>query len=585
MGTGHSADTPIRVAPFGISSVVSLVDDLLLERLRGYYCKKYSLPFKRIARYEEDGRAKRTEAYLNMMDDVVQIRFKEIQEQAFGQDSEKDKFFRMLPDDHELKIGYLSLLSMAHGDERDALDRRLTKGMRPGSIDVNIMVKLDKVNYAGKDVLSEEYSDAKAALRGYAKSKVSSGIVFSAGINKPLFGYMSEFKDFYRDKVGFIKKKIILKVSDFRSAMIQGKFLSRKGLEVHEFRVESGLNCGGHAFASEGELLPMILKEFSDKRHQLKDQFSPMVKKYYEDSAMDLAFEESVSEVLLTVQGGIGNHGEDSRLRRDYNVDRTGWASPFLLVPEAACVDEPTLKLLASAGEDDLYLSGASPLGVPFNNVKKSGSSLWTEAQFEKGSPGSACPKGFLISNTEFSERPICTASKEYQAEKLDEINAMELSADQKQEEIGRVLEKACICDHLGNGALIALGLARETNAPQSVCPGPNIAWFSRKYSLEEMIDHVYGRCASLVPSRRPHMYAKEVSMYLDWVRGLLKDGADDRAVSRRVKKILVNLRAGVDYCSGIAMGEIVGDENLKSLHSACEKALALIGEMELSLA
>ena len=30
MGTGHSIDTPIRVAHFGISSVISLVDDLLL---------------------------------------------------------------------------------------------------------------------------------------------------------------------------------------------------------------------------------------------------------------------------------------------------------------------------------------------------------------------------------------------------------------------------------------------------------------------------------------------------------------------------------------------------------------------------
>jgi hypothetical protein len=286
MGTGHSVDTPIRVAPFGISSVISLVDDLLLERIRSHYCKKFGLPYEKIPRLEEDGRAKRTTAYLDMVGDVVELKFSEIKKQAFTGSSDKDKFFRMLPDDHEMKASYLKLLSLPEGEEKEALSQQLTEGMRPGSIDVNIMVKLDKVNYRGQELLSDEFSDAKSALRGYANSKIASGIVFSAGINQPLFGYMSKFKDFYRDETGFIKKKIILKVSDFRSALIQGKFLSRKGLEVHEFRVESGLNCGGHAFPSEGELLPSLLQEFNDKRHQLKEQFLPMVKKHYDAQNM-----------------------------------------------------------------------------------------------------------------------------------------------------------------------------------------------------------------------------------------------------------------------------------------------------------
>jgi hypothetical protein len=64
MGTGHSVDTPIRVAPYGISSVISLVDDLLLEKIRSHYCKEYKLPYEKIPRRIEDGRAKRTTAYL-----------------------------------------------------------------------------------------------------------------------------------------------------------------------------------------------------------------------------------------------------------------------------------------------------------------------------------------------------------------------------------------------------------------------------------------------------------------------------------------------------------------------------------------
>ena len=37
MGTGYSVDTPIRVAKYGISSVISIVDDFLLEKVRAHY--------------------------------------------------------------------------------------------------------------------------------------------------------------------------------------------------------------------------------------------------------------------------------------------------------------------------------------------------------------------------------------------------------------------------------------------------------------------------------------------------------------------------------------------------------------------
>jgi len=57
MGIGYSVDTPIRVAPFGISSVISLVDDLLLEKIRKYYAAEYGLDYVKIPKDETDGRA------------------------------------------------------------------------------------------------------------------------------------------------------------------------------------------------------------------------------------------------------------------------------------------------------------------------------------------------------------------------------------------------------------------------------------------------------------------------------------------------------------------------------------------------
>ena len=92
------------------------------------------------------------------------------------------------------------------------------------------MTKVDKKNYFKKEELPSEYNDAHAGLRGYANSDLASSVIFSAGMNPRLYGYIAQFNDFFPDESGYIKKKIILKVSDYRSAVIQGKFLAKKGI-------------------------------------------------------------------------------------------------------------------------------------------------------------------------------------------------------------------------------------------------------------------------------------------------------------------------------------------------------------------
>src|SRR3990170_4717630 len=96
-----------------------------------------------------------------------------------------------------------------------------------------------------------------------------------------------------------------------------------------------------------------------------------------------------------------------------------GWGSPFLLVPEATTVDEDTLRRLAAATQGDYVLSDASPLGVPFNNFRRSSSDAQRKQRIAKGRPGSPCHKKFLAFNTEFTAEPICTASRQYQHLKL----------------------------------------------------------------------------------------------------------------------------------------------------------------------
>ncbi len=585
MGTGHSVDTPIRVAPFGISSVISIVDDLLVERIRKHYAQQEGLPYEQIPRYAENGRARRITAYLDLVREIVHRRLEEMKSLPFFEKNDKTKYFEMLPDSCELKKEYEALLRMPPSPARAEREEALTRRMLPGSIDVNIMTKLDRLTFTreGKP-LSDEYTDAKTALRGYAESALNSAVIFSAGLNQGLFNYMTRFRDFYRNEMGEIRKKIILKVSDFRSALIQGKLLARKGLEVHEFRIESGLNCGGHAFASEGELLPTLLREFKEKREQLKAEFLPMIRRYYESMGWEYPKAAEAEMPVVTVQGGIGTAGEAERMLRQFGMDRTGWGTPFLLVPEATCVDEPTRQLLAEATENDVYLSEVSPLGVPFNNVRRTGSEQWTRQRADQGQPGSPCPKGFLVSNTEFTERPICTASTEFQGLKLQQLDASSPTAGERQAAFEKIVVKTCLCDHLGNGALIALGIVPQTNHPQAICPGPNIAWFDREYSLREMVDHIYGRGPSLVSSERPHMFAKEVTMYVDYFERLLQRSDGSAKSIAALGVFLTNLQAGMDYCQELAVGESYGDENLASIEACIEEQRERLETLALQL-
>lgn len=566
MGTGFSIDTPIRLAPYGISSVISIMDDILIEKVRKYYCNKFNISFIPITAKAEDSRAKRITAYINLIQKIVQMKFERIKNLPFFEHNEKRKYFNLLPDESSLKIAYNQLLKMSPGEKRIFFEKSLTEKMVMGSIDVNIMVKLDRLprNKDG-DSLPLEYSDGKSALRGYANSDVESSIILSAGINKSLYQYMTGFKDFYRDTKGKIKKKIIIKVSDFRSALIQGKFLAKKGLEIHEFRIESGLNCGGHAFASNGYILPIILNEIQEKRHQLVNSFEPLVQKYYEKKEWDIS---KYPSPLITVQGGIGTSGEVKRLINDYKIDKVGIATPFLLVPEATCLEKTTFDKLKNIQEEDLYLSDSSPLGVPFNNLRTSVSEENRKRKIKEGIPGSPCPKGFLVSNIEFTEQPICTASSKYQKQKLENLG----ENTEKDIEVEKIVVKSCLCVDLAHSALISLGIIKEEKGSQAICPGQNITWFKREYSLVEMMQNFYNSKKSLVSKDRPHMFAKEIQMYVDYFENLIQESEFNNRNIKTFNDFFHNLKIGMDYCLYISQKQPYLFENIDSIKTWVQK-------------
>lgn len=560
MGTGFSIDTPLRVAPLGIDSVLSLVDDDLIERIRGHLSESIGQPFTPIARRDPDSRARRIAAYLDLLHDQVQERFEHLKSQALTECEEKRRYFELLPEDHPLKQLYRKVSAAAEGLGRLLGEDELDAGMVPGSIDVNIMSKLDAAPRGrNSEETGPEYSDALTALRGFAESRVNSALVISAGINKKLFRYATQFREFYRDAEGNIRKKLVLKVSSFRSALSQGRFLARLGLEVHEYRLESGLNCGGHAFGSAGRILPLLLEEFREKREELREQLAPLVRAYYQEQEMDCP-EEGLCESLVTVQGGIGTSGEHTRLMEDFGVDRTGWASPFLLVPEVTRLDKATRDQLAAADSDDLYLSDASPLGIPFNNLRSSASERWTNARHASGKSGSPCPKGFLVSSKEFGEVPLCTASRGYQKRKIEALDKGVEGGLNREE----LMCKACICDHLGNGILVELGMETEAAAPTAVCPGPNIAWFDRTFTLDEMVGHIYGRLALTSPER-PHMFLSELELNMEQYEKSLRETSEE---TNELRVFRANLEEGIEYCETLHPDSGRPGENMASLAS-----------------
>jgi len=571
MGTGFSLDTPLRVARFGISSVMSLVDDALIERVRRHHAAAAGLPVDAIPAGADDARARRITAYLDLVHDLIARQMDEVRALPFEPGNDKTRYFELLPDDAPLKRDYLAFLALPQGPIRDLAGAALSARMVPGSADVNIMTKVDRAR-TGKDgaPLPADQSDAKAALRGFAASRLDGDLVLSAGMNPTLFGLLEKLPAFYRDGAGRIRKGLVLKVSDFRSASVQARFLAKKGLEVKELRVESGLNCGGHAFATDGLLLGPILEELR-QAPALAESVMPAIRAYYDKKG--LPFVGETRPMRVTVQGGLGTFGETRRVREHYGAAATGWASPFLLVPEATALDPATRTQLAAAREGDLYVSESSPLGVPFNNLRGSSSERWTRRQIELGHPGSPCPRGYLASSTELSAEPWCTASRNFQGAKLAALATQGVDArDQSHPGVRAVHAKQCICYHLGNGALIDLGLARAS-APVAVCPGPNIAYFDRQYTLDEMVDHIYGRGPSLVPEARPHVFAKELTMYVDELARLLAAlPAGDAAALARVASFRDNLLAGLLHYRTLVEQPAFPGENLASLAQTVER-------------
>ncbi len=113
------------------------------------------------------------------------------------------------------------------------------------------------------------------------------------------------------------------------------------------------------------------------------------------------------------------------------------------------------------------------------------------------------------------------------------------------------VTEKICLCEGLCSSAYIKYHISKpKENKAVAICPGPNLAYFGRIYSLDEMVKHIYGKLDLLDKIKRPHVFIKELNLYIDYLQKDIQTQMKD--LNDKKRKHLDNFKAhlmeGINY-------------------------------------
>ena len=151
---------------------------------------------------------------------------------------------------------------------------------------------------------------------------------------------------------------------------------------------------------------------------------------------------------------------------------------------------------------------------------------------------------------------------------------------------IDAVMVKECLCEGLGASARTVNHIESPHHLTAvSICPGPNLAYFSGSFSLRQMVDHIYGRVNILNQQPRPHMFINELKMYIDYLRNeieksLAKAGTRKQEYFEEFKS---NLLAGITHYRNM-FDELKKDtrERVQNLKDDLANMEALIGNIRI---
>ena len=106
------------------------------------------------------------------------------------------------------------------------------------------------------------------------------------------------------------------------------------------------------------------------------------------------------------------------------------------------------------------------------------------------------------------------------------------------------------MCVGLANPSLMEFGIpVKGQNQGVVVCPGPNMAYFSKEVSLKDMMHHIYGTKNLENHENRPNMFVKELELYVTYLTNQINDSL--AITAQQIKKwetFKTNLLNGISY-------------------------------------
>jgi hypothetical protein len=182
----------------------------------------------------------------------------------------------------------------------------------------------------------------------------------------------------------------------------------------------------------------------------------------------------------------------------------------------------------------------------------------------------------------------MCTASRQYQRTKIKELEKEALSEPEYKSRVEKIVEKSCLCLGLGAAILQVNQLDTETDKKGvSICPGPNMAYFSKIMSLKEMTDHIYGRINVISAKSRPNMFVKELKLYIDYLKSKIDEtqGSVNKKQEKYLLSFSTNLKEGVAYYQNLFLDMKNKFEETKiSILSDLEQHVYAIDLLELKI-
>jgi len=124
----------------------------------------------------------------------------------------------------------------------------------------------------------------------------------------------------------------------------------------------------------------------------------------------------------------------------------------------------------------------------------------------------------------------------------------MQLPEEELDRKLKDVYAKECLCVGLSNSASLVYNVPFVKKLTSvTICPGPNIANFSKVVTLRNMVDHIYGRLNIMTNNMRPHVFVNELNIYVAYFREQVEEQLAD------VKQVAFNQKFGRKLLEGIA--------------------------------